>query len=143
MNLLGPVGGERPAGSLPSSRPQAATTAAPSPPTAFPEESALAAEEGTLAARLPLPVEVTLDEYGRGELTLTVTSGEPLTWRAAAPGLVVSPSGGTLERGDTAVIALRALRVRHWCGPAPFVTVPLTLHGPDDSISTKVRWRTC
>jgi hypothetical protein len=143
MNLLGPVGGERPTGALPSSTPQAATTAAPSPPAAFPEESALAVQEGTLAARVPLPVEVTLDEYGRGSVTLTVTSGDPLTWRAAAPGLVVSPSAGTLKRGDTSVITLRALRVRHWCGPAPFVTVPLTLHGPDDSISTTVRWRTC
>ncbi|MFC6577511.1 hypothetical protein [Planomonospora parontospora] len=142
MNLLGPIGAERPAGTLPSSRPQAAVTVAPSPPTAFPEESALAAE-GTLAARVPLPVEVTLDEYGRGSMTLTVTSGDPLAWRAAAPGLVVSPSTGTLERGDKSVITLRALRVRHWCGPAPFVTVPLTLHGPDDSISTTVRWRTC
>ncbi|GIN01758.1 hypothetical protein Pve01_34160 [Planomonospora venezuelensis] len=143
MNLLGPaIGGEAPARSLPSSLPRAATTAA------HPPSSAPSATAGSgLAARLRMPSEITLDEYGRGSATLTSLPGgapeDALEWRVSAPGLTVSPSGGTLERGDTVVITLRAVRVRHWCGaPAP-VTAPLTLHGPDDSISATVRWRTC
>ncbi|MFC4057155.1 hypothetical protein ACFOWE_02550 [Planomonospora corallina] len=180
MNLLGPATGiGSPAeNGIPSARPQAATTAAPGPtapgPAAAPGPTAPAGPpagepggtgepgvsgdpgeggESTLASRVLLPAEVTLDAYGQGTLTLTsapaastsaTASQEPLTWRLSAPGLVASPSEGTLGRGDTAVVTLRALRVRHWCGPAPAVSAPLTLHGPDDdSISTTVRWRTC
>ncbi|GAA3132886.1 hypothetical protein GCM10010466_24380 [Planomonospora alba] len=150
MNLLGPATGSGPVtGSIPSARPQAAT-AVPSvsgPPgsAAFPSAGDTRDTAGdALASRVFLPAEVTLDAYGRGELTLTGTSQEPLTWRVSAPGLVVNPSSGTLEQGDTRVLTLRALRVRHWCGPAPLVSVPLTVHGPDEaSISTTVRWRTC
>ncbi|MBG0826855.1 hypothetical protein HS041_03585 [Planomonospora sp. ID67723] len=136
MNLLGPALGDgTPARSLPSSLPQAATTAATAaPPTA---------DRGELSARLRMPSEIALDEYGRGGATLTSLSEDVLQWRVSAPGLAVNPSSGTLKRGDTVVITLRALRVRYWCGaPAP-VTAPLTLHGPDDSISATVRWRTC
>ncbi|MFC7646679.1 hypothetical protein ACFQX6_43590 [Streptosporangium lutulentum] len=41
------------------------------------------------------------------------------------------------------MITLRAHRIRQWCGTPASVTTPLTVHGPDDSITTTVRWRTC
>ncbi|WP_068928171.1 hypothetical protein [Planobispora rosea] len=154
MNLLGPALGNEPGPSaLPSSLPRAATAGEPS---ASLNASAPGGAGDRLAALLRVPAEVTLDEYGRGSVTLTATSeaelreprepSEPreLRWRVSAPGLDVTPSTGVLNPGETTVLALRALRVRHWCGaPAP-MTVPLTVHGPgNDSISTTVRWRTC
>ena len=85
---------------------------------------------------------VTLDEFGQGSIVLTL-SGDPLTWRISAPGLAVTPSSGTLKQGRTEVVTLRAHRIRQWCGTPASVTTPLTVHGPDDSITTTVRWRTC
>lgn len=131
MNLLGPaIGTERPAGSLQSSAVQD-TTAGTAP-----------APRSGLAARLRIPPVVTLDEFGQGSLVLTI-SGAALDWRITAPGLAVSPSNGTLEQGRTSVITLRAHRIRQWCGVPSSVTAPLTVHGPDDSITTTVRWLTC
>ncbi|WP_204065242.1 hypothetical protein [Planobispora siamensis] len=147
MNVLGPALGNGPgAGVLPSSLPRAATSSVT--PTALTGRSVVAAPgvaagEGGLATRLRMPAEVVLDEYGRGSMIISSVSGDEVRWRLSAPGLAVSPADGTLKRGDTAVITVRALRVRHWCGAAAPVTAPMTLHGPDDSISTVVRWRTC
>ncbi|MEU4535545.1 hypothetical protein AB0G15_11835 [Streptosporangium sp. NPDC023825] len=135
MNLLGPaIESEEPASSLQASTSQA--TRSP-PPTA----GAPARQDG-LASRLRVPPVVTLDEFGLGSMVLTI-SGEPLKWRISAPGLAVTPSGGTLREGVTQVINLRAHRVRNWCGAPASVTAPMTVHGLDDSISTTVRWRTC
>lgn len=85
---------------------------------------------------------MTLDEFGQGSLVLTV-SEDSLEWRITAPGLTVTPSSGTLKQGRTDVINLRALRNRYWCGFPGAVTAPLTFYGPDDSITTTVRWLTC
>ncbi|WP_156055968.1 hypothetical protein [Streptosporangium roseum] len=132
MNLLGPaIGTERPAGSLQSSASQATATG-----------DAPQVAQGELAGRLRIPPVVTLDEFGQGSLILTV-SGASLDWRITAPGLSVTPSSGTLKQGRTDVIVLRAHRIRHWCGVPSSVTAPLTVHGPDDSITTTVRWSTC
>ncbi|MGC5010062.1 hypothetical protein ACLQ2R_04800 [Streptosporangium sp. DT93] len=134
MNFLGPaIGPEEPASSL-----QSSTSQATRPP---PADDAPAPQDG-LASRLRVPPIVALDEFGQGNLVLGL-SGEPLTWRISAPGLAVSPSTGTLRQGTTQVINLRAHRVRNWCGNPATVTAPLTVHGPDDSIGTTVRWRTC
>ncbi|MGW2198218.1 hypothetical protein ACWCSH_38520, partial [Streptosporangium sp. NPDC001682] len=134
MNLLGPaIESKEPARSLQASTSQ--TTQAP------PAAGAPARRDG-LASRLRVPPVVTLDEFGQGSMILTI-SGEPLKWRISAPGLAVSPSDGTLREGVTQVINLRAHRIRNWCGAPASVTVPLTVHGLDDSISTTVRWRTC
>ncbi|MEU4830062.1 hypothetical protein [Streptosporangium sp. NPDC023615] len=134
MNFLGPaIGPEEPASSL-----QSSTSQATRPP---PAADAPGRRDG-LAARLRVPPVVTLDEFGQGSVILTL-SGEPLTWRISAPGLAVSPSTGTLREGVTQVINLRAHRTRNWCGNPATVTAPLTVHGPDDSIGTTVRWRTC
>ncbi|GAA3002150.1 hypothetical protein [Streptosporangium longisporum] len=134
MNFLGPaIGSEEPARSLQSSTSQAT----PEPPAA-----GTPGRGDGLASRLRVPPVVALDEFGQGSLVLTL-SGEPLEWRISAPGLVVSPSDGTLREGVTQVINLRAHRTRSWCGNPASVTAPLTVHGPDDSISTTVRWRTC
>ncbi|ACZ91869.1 hypothetical protein [Streptosporangium roseum] len=132
MNLLGPaIGVERPAGSLQSSASQATATG-----------DAPQVAQGELAGRLRIPPVITLDEFGQGSLILTV-SGASLDWRITAPGLSVTPSSGTLKQGRTDVIVLRAHRIRHWCGVPSSVTAPLTVHGPDDSITTTVRWSTC
>jgi hypothetical protein len=131
MNLLSPAAVEV----SPSPGPRQSVAQAPAA-----ADSAI--DQDGLTGRLELPSVIELDEFGRGSLTLAVT-GAALEWRISASGLVVSPSSGVLEPGDTAVISLRALRVRHWCGaPAP-ATAPLTLHGPEDSVVTTVRWRTC
>lgn len=94
---------------------------------------------------LRIPATVTLDEFGQGTMTLTVSEGAEasVTWRISAPGLVVTPSKGTLKRGGSGVVSVRALRVRYWCGAPEAVTAPLTVHGPAESITTTVRWRTC
>ncbi|MFF0308774.1 hypothetical protein ACFYSC_15185 [Streptosporangium sp. NPDC004379] len=137
MSLLGPViGTEDPAGPLQSS---AATGPETAPSTA---DGTAPAVSGGLAGRLRVPPVVTLDEFGQGSLLLTLT-GEPLEWRISAPGLAVTPSSGTLRQGQTGVIVLRALRVRQWCGVPASVSAPLTVFGPDDSVTTTVRWRTC
>ncbi|MFF5114800.1 hypothetical protein [Streptosporangium sp. NPDC000509] len=135
MNFLGPaIGPEEPARSLQASTSQATR----SPP---PAADAPARQDG-LASRLRVPPVVTLDEFGLGSMVIT-SSGEPLKWRISAPGLAVSPSGGTLREGVTQVINLRAHRVRNWCGAPASATAPVTVHALDDSISTTVRWRTC
>ncbi len=94
---------------------------------------------------LRIPATVTLDEFGRGTMTLTVSEGAEgsISWRISAPGLVVTPAKGTLKRGGSGVVSVRALRVRYWCGDPEAVTAPLTVHGPSESITTTVRWRTC
>ncbi|MCC5580102.1 hypothetical protein IMZ11_31205 [Microtetraspora sp. AC03309] len=94
---------------------------------------------------LRIPATVTLDEFGQGTMTLTVSEGAEasVTWRISAPGLVVTPSKGTLKRGGSGVVSVRALRVRYWCGAPEAMTTPLTVHGPAESITTTVRWRTC
>ncbi|MEU3168752.1 hypothetical protein [Streptosporangium sp. NPDC006930] len=135
MNFLGPaIGPEEPARSLQASTSQATR----SPP---PAADAPTRQDG-LASRLRVPPVVTLDEFGLGSMVLT-SSGEPLKWRISAPGLAVTPSGGTLREGVTQVINLRAHRVRNWCGAPASATAPVTVHALDDSISTTVRWRTC
>ncbi|GAA2844686.1 hypothetical protein GCM10010517_00910 [Streptosporangium fragile] len=134
MNLLGPA---IEAGEPDSSLQSSATRAGP-PRAGAPAEP----RDGGLAARLRVPPVVTLDEFGQGSMVLTV-SGEPLKWRISAPGLAVSPSDGTLRQGQTEVVTLRAHRIRNWCGNPASVTAPLTVHGPDDSITATVRWRTC
>ncbi|MFF5205079.1 hypothetical protein [Streptosporangium sp. NPDC000396] len=131
MNLLGPaIGTGRPADSLQSSATQPATA------------GGAPAARGGLAERLRIPPMVTLDEFGQGNMVLTLSEGS-LEWRISAPGLIVSPSSGTLKPGRTDVITLRAQRIRHWCGVPTSVTTSLTVQGPDDSITTTVRWRTC
>ncbi|MCG5215803.1 hypothetical protein [Streptosporangium sp. KLBMP 9127] len=111
-------------------------------PATIEEAAPQAADPDTLTGRLSIPQAVSLDEFGQGTITLSI-SGAPLEWRITAPGLEVTPAGGTLEQGTTRVITVRALRVRQWCGaPAP-TSAPLTLHGPHDSITTTVRWSTC
>ncbi len=100
------------------------------------------ASRDVLAGRLTLPPSVSLDEFGRGTITLNLP-GEPVSWRITAPGLAVTPSTGTSGDGDPAVIQVRALRFRHWCGdPSPTEAV-LTVQGPADSLTTRVRWNTC
>ncbi|WP_326646133.1 hypothetical protein OG884_15910 [Streptosporangium sp. NBC_01755] len=156
MNLLGPaIESKEPTRSLQASTSQAGQTtqATQAPPTtdpvadptadpiAGPTAGAPARRDG-LASRLRVPPVVTLDEFGQGSMVLTI-SGEPLKWRISAPGLAVSPSGGTLRAGVTQVINLRAHRIRNWCGAPASVTAPLTVHSLDDSIGTTVRWRTC
>ncbi|MBB2912619.1 hypothetical protein FHS43_003902 [Streptosporangium becharense] len=142
MNLLGPaIEAEEPDSSL-----QSATTQAGPPRAGAPAEprddGPTEPRDGGLAARLRIPPVVTLDEFGQGSMIITV-SGEPLKWRISAPGLAASPSDGTLRQGQTQVVSLRAHRVRNWCGNPASATAPLTVHGPDDSITTTVRWRTC
>jgi hypothetical protein len=134
MNLLGlAIEAKEPASSLQASTTQETqdlwTADAPADPNG-------------IATRLRIPPVVTLDEFGQGSIVLTL-SGDPLTWRISAPGLAVTPSSGTLKQGRTEVITLRAHRIRQWCGTPASVTAPLTVHGPDDSITTTVRWRTC
>ncbi|MEV6860567.1 hypothetical protein AB0M44_06140 [Streptosporangium subroseum] len=137
MNLLGPaIETEEPASSLQASTTQE-TQEIQDPWTA----DAPADPDG-IATRLRIPAVVTLDEFGQGSIVLTL-SGDPLTWRISAPGLAVTPSSGTLKQGRTEVVTLRAHRIRQWCGTPASVTTPLTVHGPDDSITTTVRWRTC
>lgn len=92
---------------------------------------------------LRIPSVVELDDFGRGDITLTSTSDKAVKWRIAAPGLIVKPSKGTLRPGQRDVIRLRALQVRYWCGPPPPVTAQLVLHGPSDSGTATVRWRSC
>ncbi|GLW11128.1 hypothetical protein Misp01_62560 [Microtetraspora sp. NBRC 13810] len=124
IQFLGP-GAEEPPANTP--RP----TAVQSPPTT-----------GTIDGALTIPSKVSLDDFGWGSMPLTFT-GPPLEWRITAPGLEATPSSGTLEDGQTQVVVLRALRVRNWCGAPAEVTAPLTLHGPQGSITTTVRWSTC
>jgi hypothetical protein len=95
------------------------------------------------AGGVEVPSALTLDDFGRGRLTLLATSQTTLEWRMTAPGLSVVPSRGTLKPGRTAVITVRALRVRYWCGVPAAVTAPLVLHGPKGTATTTVRWRTC
>ncbi|MEV2273285.1 hypothetical protein [Nonomuraea africana] len=110
----------------------------PAPGTTF----APSASDDALAGRLTLPPSITLDDFGRGTITLNLP-GEPVSWRITAPGLAVTPSAGTSGDGDPAVIRVRALRFRHWCGdPSPTEAV-LTVQGPSDSLTTRVRWNTC
>ncbi|KAA9373688.1 hypothetical protein F5972_34455 [Microbispora cellulosiformans] len=89
------------------------------------------------------PNVITLDAFGRGTISLSTTSGKAVKWRISAPGLSVAPSSGTLKPRHTAVLTVRALRVRYWCGvPAP-TTTPLVLHGPKGERTATVRWSTC
>ncbi|RBQ14071.1 hypothetical protein DP939_42610 [Spongiactinospora rosea] len=96
-----------------------------------------------LAARLTVPRSVALDDYGRGSIAISLTRGRAVKWEVTAPGLQATPSSGTLRPGQRAVISLRALRVRNWCGAATPMTAPLTVQGDGDTITTPVRWRTC
>ncbi|WP_211590364.1 hypothetical protein [Microbispora sp. H11081] len=89
------------------------------------------------------PSAITLDAFGQGTLTLSTTSGKPVKWRISAPGLVVEPSSGTLKPGHTAVLTVRALRVRYWCGAPSPVSAPVELHGPKGKGTATVRWSTC
>jgi hypothetical protein len=130
-NFLGPaVKGDSPSK---STRPSAAA--------ALVTASDAADQEG-LAGRIQIPSVVTLDEFGRGNMTLSV-SGPSVEWHISAPGLVVTPSSGTVKEGDSNVVTVRALRVRYWCGAPQAVSAPLTVDGPDDSITATVHWRTC
>ncbi|MEV4094133.1 hypothetical protein [Streptosporangium saharense] len=147
MNLLAPVMGSRdPVTSLRTTT----ESRTPDRPTASPEVTFPGAEapgstsgrSGGLAERVRVPPLVTLDEFGQGNILLTVT-GSPLRWRVTAPGLTVRPSSGTSRPGHPDVITLRAHRIRHWCGTPFTATTSLTVHGPDDSITTTVRWQTC
>ncbi|MBO4275608.1 hypothetical protein GSF24_34110, partial [Microbispora triticiradicis] len=89
------------------------------------------------------PNVITLDAFGRGTISLSTTAGKSVKWRITAPGLSVVPSSGTLKPRHTAVLTLRAQRVRYWCGvPAP-TTTPLVLHGPKGERTATVRWSTC
>ncbi|MBP2708159.1 hypothetical protein JOL79_30710 [Microbispora sp. RL4-1S] len=99
--------------------------------------------EAVAAGGLQVPAALALDDFGRGRLTITATSGSTLKWRISAPGLVVTPSSGTLKPGHTGVISVRALRVRYWCGAPDQVSAPLELHGQKGTATTEVRWRTC
>ncbi|GAA3096774.1 hypothetical protein [Streptosporangium carneum] len=127
---------ETPAGTAPAETPSEAAPSEAAPSGNTP------ADRNGLAARVRIPPLVTLDEFGQGNMLLTVT-GPAMRWRISAPGLVVSPSSGTSRPGHPDVITLRALRIRHWCGTPFSATAPLTVHGPDDSITTTVRWQTC
>lgn len=147
MNLLAPVMGSRdPVTSLRTTT----ESRTPDRPTASPQVTIPGAEapgstsgrSGGLAERVRVPPLVTLDEFGQGNILLTVT-GSPLRWRVTAPGLTVRPSSGTSRPGRPDVITLRAHRIRHWCGTPFTATTSLTVHGPDDSITTTVRWQTC
>ncbi|MEU4331555.1 hypothetical protein [Nonomuraea dietziae] len=100
------------------------------------------AGDDALAGRLTLPSSIALDDFGRGTITLNVP-GEPVSWRIIAPGLAVTPSTGTSGEGDPAVIRVRALRFRHWCGDPSPTEVVLTVQGPSDSLTTRIRWKTC
>ncbi|MFC3984882.1 hypothetical protein [Streptosporangium jomthongense] len=150
MNLLAPVMGSRDTVTSLRTTTQSQTPDRPtaSPQLTFPgaESSGSASGEpggsGELAKRVRVPPLVTLDEFGQGNILLTVT-GSPLRWRVTAPGLTVRPSSGTTRPGRPDVIALRAHRIRHWCGTPFTATTSLTVHGPDDSITTTVRWQTC
>ncbi|WP_143591672.1 hypothetical protein [Thermoactinospora rubra] len=94
------------------------------------------------AGRLVLPPAVELDAFGRGSIRLTLT-GDPVSRHVVAPGLRVTPAVVTGGEGELVVLRIRALRVRRWCGdPSPAETT-LTLQGPADSASTRVRWHTC
>ncbi|WP_405087459.1 hypothetical protein [Microbispora sp. NBC_01389] len=89
------------------------------------------------------PSVITLDAFGRGTISLSTTAGKAVKWRISAPGLSVAPSSGTLKPQHTAVLTVRALRVRYWCGvPAP-TTTPLVMHGPKGERTATVRWSTC
>ncbi|MFE3451614.1 hypothetical protein ACFXJ8_22090 [Nonomuraea sp. NPDC059194] len=114
------------------------------PPQSPPPETTFTPSSGrdVLMGRLTLPPSVSLDEFGRGTITLNVP-GEPVSWRISAPGLAVTPSTGTSGDGDPAVVQVRALRFRHWCGDPSPVEAVLTVHGPADSLTTRVRWNTC
>ncbi|MFD0886336.1 hypothetical protein ACFQ08_17455, partial [Streptosporangium algeriense] len=150
MNLLAPVMGSRDAVTSLRTTTQSQT---PDRPTASPEVTFPGTEpsgstsggsggSGGLADRVRVPPLVTLNEFGQGNILLTVT-GSPLRWRVTAPGLTVRPSSGTTRPGRPDVITLRAHRIRHWCGTPFTATASLTVHGPDDSITTTVRWQTC
>ncbi|WP_157545307.1 hypothetical protein [Microtetraspora fusca] len=144
IKILGPaLDGEAPARSLQS---VAVETARSDPGTQGIFDDPGAADDQSLGnGPLRIPATVTLDEFGRGTMTLTVSEGAEgsINWRISAPGLVVTPSKGTLKRGGSGVVSVRALRVRYWCGDPEAVTAPLTVHGPSESITTTVRWRTC
>lgn len=157
INLMAPDVPRTPARSLqPSVAQPAAGAAAPGSVPASEQANALATVEATVAAQgassappavtaggIEAPSAVTLDEFGRGRLTLASTSKKAVTWRLSAPGLAVEPSSGTLKPGQTLVLSVRALRVRYWCGaPAP-ASAPLELRGTKGSATTTVRWRTC
>ncbi|WP_433498435.1 hypothetical protein ACQP1K_26690 [Sphaerimonospora sp. CA-214678] len=104
------------------------------------------AETGILSVGgLRIPSEVELDDFGRGEITLSTTSDKPLKWRITANDLDVKPSSGTLRPGRSDTVSVRAARVRYWCGPPPPVSAPLVLHGSSRSKSAivTVHWRTC
>lgn len=94
---------------------------------------------------LRIPAEIELDDFGRGEITLSTTSDKPLKWRITANDLDVKPSSGTLRPGRSDTVSVRAARVRYWCGPPPPVSAPLVLHGSSRSKSAivTVHWRTC
>ncbi|WP_157530737.1 hypothetical protein [Microtetraspora niveoalba] len=144
IKILGPaLDGEAPSRSLQS----VAVETARSDPEALGIFDDPGAEDDQSMGSGPLriPATVTLDEFGRGTMTITVSEGAEGTidWRVSAPGLVVTPAKGTLKRGGRGVVSVRALRVRYWCGAPETVTAPLTVHGPSESITTTVRWRTC
>ncbi|WP_433345653.1 hypothetical protein ACQP25_24735 [Microtetraspora malaysiensis] len=144
IKILGPaLDGEAPARSLQS---VAVETARSDPGAQGIFDDPGPADDQSLGnGPLRIPATVTLDEFGRGTMTLTVSEGAEgsISWRISAPGLVVTPSKGTLKRGGSGVVSVRALRVRYWCGDPEAVTAPLTVHGPSESITTTVRWRTC
>ncbi|MCT9929696.1 hypothetical protein N5079_05610 [Planotetraspora sp. A-T 1434] len=151
INLLSPAAQTRePARSLESSVTQAAIPGQ----TAIPGRASVTAQpsvpvqgggptpQSQVVGGVQVPTVVTLDDFGRGSITLTAAD-KPLEWRITAHGLAIKPSSGTLKPGHTDVISVRALRVRYWCGvPAP-VTTPLVLRGPRGESTTTVRWRTC
>ncbi|WP_433212168.1 hypothetical protein [Microtetraspora malaysiensis] len=144
IKILGPaLDGEAPARSLQS----VAVETARSDPSAqgIFDDPGPADDQSLGNGPLRIPATVTLDEFGRGTMTLTVSEGAEgsISWRISAPGLVVTPAKGTLKRGGSGVVSVRALRVRYWCGDPEAVTAPLTVHGPSESITTTVRWRTC
>ncbi|MEV7008457.1 hypothetical protein [Streptosporangium sp. NPDC051022] len=160
MNLFAPAAGTGATGSLrstasqetapretpdeaaPAETPFPEAVSSVAPPRTSPAETTPADPNG-LAGRVRIPPVVTLDEFGQGNMMLTVTGGADLRWRITAPGLTVTPSSGTSRAGHPDVIVLRALRIRHWCGTPFQATTPLTVYGPDDSITTTVRWQTC
>ncbi|PZG14378.1 hypothetical protein C1I98_39565 [Spongiactinospora gelatinilytica] len=129
----------------PEAPPEKAPTTAPTSTatTAVPTVESRADGGSRLAARLTVPRSVALDDYGRGSIAISLSRGRAVKWEVTAPGLLATPSSGTLRAGQRAVISLRALRVRNWCGAATPMTAPLTVQGDDDSITTPVRWRTC
>ncbi|WP_182882353.1 hypothetical protein [Microbispora sp. H10949] len=120
-----------------SGGPEATATASPGDTPASPAAVLMG------AWGIQAPNVITLDAFGRGTISLSTTAGKSVKWRITAPGLSVVPSSGTLKPRHTAVLTLRAQRVRYWCGvPAP-TTTPLVLHGPKGERTATVQWSTC